>query len=306
MNKSYDLKVGYSCNNRCKHCVIYESRETLIRNGKPADLTSGECFSLIEKAVNGGVKYITLTGGEITLRSDFADIIAKCAENNLDMTIQTNGRRLSADNVFEVIKNTEAIKLVVALHGSKPEIHDSITQVDGSFEQTLAGIKAVSSLNKPIILKVVISQKNEYDLPRIIDLAEHIKVKYVCLAFPHAQGMAQEYFDEVVPRYETLIPILAETADRACKHNIKIEFETIPFCVVPQHIKLVGELKYLYLKSSFTMVQADTLDWDEIRCEIKKKGTRCSQCVLDETCEGVWQEYIDTFGDAELIPIKQR
>ena len=27
---TYDLKVGYACNNKCKHCVIDDSKDRLI------------------------------------------------------------------------------------------------------------------------------------------------------------------------------------------------------------------------------------------------------------------------------------
>ena len=47
---SYDVKVGYSCNNRCKHCVIDDSKDKLIAQKEKIDLSTDECLSLIKNA----------------------------------------------------------------------------------------------------------------------------------------------------------------------------------------------------------------------------------------------------------------
>ena len=80
--RSYDLKVGYSCNNRCKHCVIDDSKDKLIERKENIDLTTEECIFLINKAVDLGTKYIVLTGGEVSIRKDFPDLLRKTKYNS--------------------------------------------------------------------------------------------------------------------------------------------------------------------------------------------------------------------------------
>ena len=300
---TYDLKVGYLCNNLCKHCVIADSKERLIEDNISSDLTTEECLRQIDAELKNGITKIVLTGGEVTIRKDFDIIIKKCVENNLAITVQTNGRRLASEQIINVVKDVQDIKFIVALHGASAVIHDDITQVKGSFAETCKGISILSKYNKLLVLKVVISKINAIELPDIVTLADKLGVKYICFAFPHGQGAARKNFDEVIPRYSYLGPTLDKLIERASKLGVNIEFEAIPYCIIPKHMHMVGELKYLKDNIICTQVNEDTFEWNEVRKDIKRKGEHCCKCVVDSICEGPWEEYVTAFGDKELRPI---
>lgn len=300
---TYDLKVGYSCNNKCKHCVIDDSKDKLVEQRENIDLTTEECMEQIDAALKKGIDNIVLTGGEVTIRKDFPELIKKCTDNDLAITIQTNGRKLADERIINAIKDVIKIRFVVALHGKEAEVHDNITQVSGSFEQTCKGVKAMCNLNKLVILKVVISNINIPDLAGIVELAASLGVKYICFAFPHGQGAARKNFDEVMPTYSYLKPYLDQLIICAKENCINIEFEAIPFCIIPQAMQLVGELKYFDGDTICTQVKEDTFQWGEVRKSIKSKGKNCAKCDMNEFCEGPWYEYVDTFGTDELKPI---
>lgn len=300
---TYDLKVGYSCNNKCKHCVIDDSKDKLIESNKKIDLTTEECLELIDIEVKKGIDSIVLTGGEVTIRKDFNKLIQKCTSNNLDITIQTNGRNFINNDIIEIIREVNNIRFIVALHGANDVTHDYITQVNGSFFETCEGIKKIINLNKLVILKVVISKINALELKNIVKLAKKLGIKFICFAFPHGQGGARKNFGEVIPKYSDLKPLLEETILEANQQNIQIEFEAIPYCIIPKHMKLVGELKYLSGNAICTQVNEQTFNWHDIRKSIKGKGRNCEKCSLNNLCEGPWIEYIEAFGSDELIPI---
>lgn len=302
--RSYDLKVGYSCNNRCKHCVIDDSKDKLIERKENIDLTTEECIFLINKAVDLGTKYIVLTGGEVSIRKDFPDLLRKCAEEKLNITVQSNGRLLGKDSLLDVYKDICDIRFVIALHGAE-KTHDSITQVPGSFKETSNSIKKLVGINKLVILKVVISKINMEELPDIVNISKNLGVKYICFAFPHGQGAARKNFEEVIPTYSELKKYLFETIELAKRLEIQIEFEDIPFCIIPKNMHLVGELKYLGDDDAFcSQVKEKMFDWNQIRKDIKSKSEKCLNCDLNTICEGVWSEYTETFGFNDFKPIK--
>lgn len=300
---TYDLKVGYGCNNHCKHCVIDDSKDKLIEQNDNINLSTEECIEQIDEALEKGITNIVLTGGEVTIRSDFPELINKCKENNLNITIQTNGRNLRFDKIIETIKDITKIRFVIALHGETAETHDSITQVKGSFDETCEGIRKVCKLNKLVILKVVISKINEKELPGIVKIASKLGVKYFCFAFPHGQGAARKNFGEIMPRYFELKPILNKLIETAKNEKVNIEFEAIPFCIIPNNMNLVGELKYFDGDTICTQVKEDTFNWGEIRKSIKQKGIVCEKCDMNEFCEGPWSEYVEAFNFDEFKPI---
>ena len=301
---TYDLKVGYSCNNKCKHCVIDDSKDRLIEQKTAINLTTQECLQQIDDTFNKGIKNIVLTGGEITIRKDFDKIIEQCVKYYLDITIQTNGRRLADDFIIKSIKDVNHIRFIVALHGDSPTTHDKITQVQGSFEETCTGIKRMCEMNKLVILKIVISKINQKELANIVKIGAALGVKYMCFAFPHGHGAARKNFDDIIPTYTDIQPYLKELIKVAREYSVNIEFEAIPYCIIPYAMQLVGELKYYEGDTLCTHVKEETFQWSEVRHAIKRKGPKCIDCDMNQFCEGVWEEYEAAFGTSELTPIK--
>ncbi len=300
---TYDLKTGYSCNNRCKHCVIEDSRDRLVEQKNSVDLGTEDCLRQVDYAISQGSEYIVLTGGEVTIRKDFSQLVDYCLQKGLNITIQTNGRRLHVPEVAHAISTCRKIRCVVALHGACPDTHDGITQVTGSFDETCEGIRYATQHGILTILKVVISKKNRDELPGIVKLAGELGVHYICFAFPHGQGGARKRFDEMVPTYSELRPNLDLLIKKAKAHHIQIEFEAIPFCIIPHDMQLVGELKYRFGDTLCTQVGEDPFNWAEVRKSIKSKAPQCGRCSMDSICEGVWSEYIDAYGGSEFVPI---
>ena len=300
---TYDLKVGYACNNRCRHCVIEDSKDKLIEQHTSYDLTTEECLNQLDFAAEKGAKFIVLTGGEVTIRKDFPILMNKCKEYDFDITIQTNGRRLFTENVAKSIIEYKKVRCLIALHGANESTHDSITQVAGSFSETCKGIRHMTENNVLVVLKVVISKINMNELVQIINLASELGVQYICFAFPHGQGAARKNFEEIIPTYTALSPILKNMVEEAKNKRINIEFEAIPFCIIPYAMQLVGELKYLSGNTLCTQVKEDTFDWETVRKGIKRKSPKCKSCDMNSICEGVWSEYSESFGLSELKPI---
>ena len=300
---SYDVKVGYSCNNRCKHCVIDDSKDKLIAQKEKIDLSTDECLSLIKNAAKNNADGVVLTGGEVSIRKDFDVLLNECLKNNLAITVQTNGRRFATDSMIRLIKPIKNIRFIIALHGSNASTHDAINQIKGSFAETCSAIQKLRQINKFVVIKVVISKINMKELPDLVSLVAKLRAQYICFAFPHGQGAARKNFEEVIPRYNDLKPIFESLIQIAHNNKINVEFETVPFCIIPKHMKLVGELKYLKGSAMFTQVREDTKDWNDVRHSIKKKPGTCQSCAMNSICEGPWNEYIHTFGGNEFKPI---
>jgi len=306
MIHSYDLKVGYTCDHNCIHCVIQDSKRDVVLAKKTVDLTTDECMALIDQAIGRGVDSITLTGGEPTLREDFPLLIEKCRLNGLRITLQTNGGHLTKPRVISAIQDADAITYVIALHGATANVHDAITRTPGSFDKTLEGIRKVRDLGKPVIIKTVISRINMESLSAMVDLMEHEGLKDINMAFPHAQGAARVNFNAVVPKYSELRPCILQAAHNAKALGVNLTFETVPFCILPEFPEMTSELIYNFKEVECNQVHEDRFDWNKIRLSIKRKFDNCSSCVFCKYCEGPWCEYVDAFGDEEFLPIHIR
>jgi hypothetical protein len=159
-------------------------------------------------------------------------------------------------------------------------------------------------VDKPVTGKIVISRLN-FAYPReILELLYSLAVTHANFAFPHALGNARIHFDEVVPRYRELKPELSCLIQTSIELGTHINFEAVPFCVIPEYPEYVGELYDLGdAVRLFTPVGQMTRDWNDVRPAIKRKGPHCKGCCYDLICEGPWEEYIARSGDEDLTPV---
>ncbi|MCK5282313.1 MAG: radical SAM protein [Nanoarchaeota archaeon] len=306
-----DIKLGYTCNNNCIHCVIADQREFALKTRGNQDRSTDEYKIELYKSRLNGCNIVTFTGGEPTIRKDILELIRYAKLLGFDISMQTNGRMFYYKEFAEKAASIADINYVVALHSHKKEIHESITRAEGSFEQTVTGIKNLIALDQKLIGKVVISKKNIKHLKELMQFFIELNIKEVNMAFPHAQGNAWKYFDDVVPRYTELAPFVHKTIDFIEKYNkennenIKIEFEAIPLCFMQGYKNYVSELKFLGKKySELKALDGRVINWEQARKEIKRKFSQCKKCKYESICEGPWSEYVEKYGDNEFKEIK--
>lgn len=301
-----DMKLGYDCNNNCKHCIITNQRINAKRLKGYENRTTAECILEINDSIQAGHKEIVMTGGEPTLRNDFIELVRYAQRSGLTVSVQTNGRLFRTwDFAKEVSQYVEYY--IVAIHGSNAEVHDRITRVQGSYEQTVSGIKNLVKLNKRVVAKVVISKDNMTDLQNILLLLYEIGVNDVNMAFPHACEEMLEHYDEIVPTFLELRTIVEKCISFAEESRINLEFESLLPCSLEKSfpLKYFADFKHYNDRSHVKQLDGDVIQWEEARKKIKRKITSCSKCVYDSICEGFWMEYIILRGDKEFLPIIQ-
>jgi hypothetical protein len=131
------------------------------------------------------------------------------------------------------------------------------------------------------------------------------------IAFPHAEEFPVKVFNNVVPRYRELTPIINKIFGVALELEMKITLETVPYCIYKESAAFWTcnqDIQYsMHRGEDKTFIRSPSNSeinhWDITRPLIKRKGAKCGECLLDKVCEGPWHEYIDAFGDEEFIPL---
>ena len=296
--KKADLKVGFSCNNHCRFCVQGDKRT------KFGDKDTERIKKEMEEAVKD-CQGIVLTGGEVTLRSDFLELVRYAKKVGFKaIQVQTNGRMFAYPDFCKKTIKAGANEFSPALHGHNGELHDYLTRAEGSFEQTVQGIKNLKALNQKVITNTVVTRSNYRHLPEIAELLVSLRVDQYQFAFVHALGSAKENFKEVVPRFELVEPYIKKGLDVGIKTNTSVMTEAIPFCFMKGYENYVAE-----------QVIPDTkiFDANDIvenftkarQTQGKKKADKCKKCDYFEKCEGPWKEYPEEFGWDEFDPVNK-
>ena len=177
------FQITAGCNLRCKYCGA-DSTE-------PAEdeLTTEEIYALVRNLKRAGTTYLSLGGGEPTLRKDLLEIIAYTSPI-LGVGMVTNG--ILIDEEYACGLKYAGLSVVdISLDGPSAATNDPL-RGEGSYDK---GIRAIGNCKKagiPVIdIQTTISQGNYKELPLIIRLALDLEVNSVInefIPFGRAQG----------------------------------------------------------------------------------------------------------------------
>ncbi|MGC8851774.1 MAG: radical SAM protein [Minisyncoccia bacterium] len=301
--------AGYHCNNRCIFCINYDKRNI------PSPSTKDIKKEII-LAKKRGSTYLELIGGEPTIRPDIIELIqfAKKIGFNTIM-IATNGRMLSYYEFAEKILKAGLNSIVFSIHGHNAKLHDSLTQVPGSFKQINQGIKNVKEIIKKMHLNVslgtnttIVKQNYKY----LFQIGEYIRKLGLYNAefifVDPSYGGAYNFFDKLVPKISEIAPYVHKCLDIGKKYKIPHwHIRYVPLCYFTDYLNQISELHEIEIYDNTEHVAPDFYDEDAIRNRQEKgrlKTKKCKGCILYNKCEGLWKEYIKRYGDAELKPVK--
>ena len=160
--------LQYECNNKCSWCYA-PSEITSSREKRFDDKKENEFIDLIDGL---GVKKVILIGGEPSIYPNLERVISGISKKGIRASMVTNGRKLSNYDFVQRVGDAGLTSLTVSIEGSLPKVHDSITNVFGSFYQTLRGIDNSIKYGFPTCTETTMCNENENDLENIVDLLE--------------------------------------------------------------------------------------------------------------------------------------
>lgn len=159
------IELTYRCSEKCRHCYVVQSAE--------GEMTIEEVFSLLDQLKELGAFEVTFTGGELFLRKDVMQILRHAYSIGLVMNIFTNGISITDEQLIELVRLCPR-SVHFSLYSSKPEKHDAITRVKGSFERTLETAKKLIAMGVSVNIKSLGLKQTYEDIPELIELVESI------------------------------------------------------------------------------------------------------------------------------------
>ena len=194
-----------SCNLACSHC-----RASSKHGPYPNELTTSECFRLIDDIVLFSKPKMILTGGEPLLRKDIFEIICYGKKKGLVMVMSPNGTLLTDENVKKIMSS--GIKRIsISLDGPDAGSHDNLRQVPGAFKQACEGIERARRAGLEFKINTTVTKRNIKLLPNIMRLAKDLSARahHIFLLVP--TGRAKEMAEEELSasEYEETLRLLA-------------------------------------------------------------------------------------------------
>lgn len=299
--KRVDIKIGFSCNNRCLFCI--QGNKRFIES----DLDPEEIKKRLKLGRKDGAEAVVFTGGEPTFRPELLlELVSYARKIGYKVIqIQSNGRMFSYMNYCEKIIDSGANEFSPAVHGFSAEVHDNLTMVTGSWDQTIRGIRNLKKLGQYVMVNSVVVTDNFKSIPKLADLLIELKVNQFQFAFIHINELIvndREMINRVVPRISEVAPYIKKGLQIGIDAGVRVMTEAVPYCFMKGYEKFIAES--IIPEAHVFDGQLEIKDYTKYRKDQgKSRGPQCVKCKYFNVCEGPWREYPDIFGWEEFIPI---
>ncbi len=175
------------CNLSCSHCYINADPGA----ARSDELSLGEIKKVIDDLSSMGTPLILLSGGEPLVRGDFWEIAAYIKSKGMKSALSTNGTLIDYD-VAARLKECGVEYAGISLDGASAKTHDRLRNCEGSFEASVAALRACKDAGLMCGVRITVAKDNYRELAELIDLAENAGASRFCLYWLVPSGRGGE------------------------------------------------------------------------------------------------------------------
>lgn len=169
--ETMQIYLTNACNLCCKHCYMYA--ESSLKD----ELTLEEVLSICISFKKAGGQYVTLSGGEVSIRKDFCRMLREIHKIGLGIHILSNGVAWN-DELINAVLEINPERVQISLDGFD-EMSNAMVRGKGNFLKSLDTIDRLAKNNVNVYVAVtplyhiVLEHKQEY-----IQFAKQLVEKY--------------------------------------------------------------------------------------------------------------------------------
>ncbi len=304
------------CNLRCPHCYLDAGKK-----GED-ELTTNECFALIDEMKVLGTEMLILTGGEPLLRKDIYDIAKYASERGIWVVMGTNGV-LIIDKVVQKMLECGVKGVGISIDSVDPDKHDGFRGGPKSWEYSVRALEISRAYGLEVLVQTTIMETNYNEIPQLIDFAREKGAWSFNLYFLVQTGRGQEMNDLSPQRTEAMLTNLVELQNeyrpmlvrsKCAPHFKRIAFEralgglesggcmagtqygritpegNVTPC--PYMTVVAGNIR----ENRLTEIWQTAPVFQELR-NLKQLKGRCGDCEFKELCGGCRCRAYATYGD---------
>ena len=185
------FEITGRCNFNCRMCYVHNGQCNMLKN---EELPASWWIEAGRQAVEAGMVFLLLTGGEPLLREDFPEIYTALHEMGIVISVNTNGYLLSG-KIRELFRKYPPNRLNVSLYGSDNEIYEKFTGVRG-FDTVISNIKAMRETGIDVKLNCSITPDNRDDMENIYKVARELGLHIKTTSYMYPQTRLKGIFGE--------------------------------------------------------------------------------------------------------------
>jgi MoaA/NifB/PqqE/SkfB family radical SAM enzyme len=172
--ETLNIELTRFCYLECVHC------STLAGENVSEELSLNDVKRAIDDFINLGGKTLEISGGEPFCYKHIWEVLRYAKKNYLKVNLFTCGYLGSFEpekyrSLARNLKKLEVDKITVSIHGSASETHDSITQRQGSFKNTINFIKKLIQDDNYVGIHFVPMNPNFEEIDYVVRLCRRFR-----------------------------------------------------------------------------------------------------------------------------------
>jgi radical SAM protein with 4Fe4S-binding SPASM domain len=160
-----EIAVTYRCNLRCRFCYVGCGCRT--GGAEDGEMTTAQLRKILEAIRHEAqVPSVSFSGGEPLMRQDLPALVTHARGLGMRVNLITNAT-LADERTVAQLADAGLNSAQISLEGPTAEISDRLTDVEGSFERTIRGIKQLRDAGIHVHTNTTISAGNQDTVDRM-------------------------------------------------------------------------------------------------------------------------------------------
>jgi MoaA/NifB/PqqE/SkfB family radical SAM enzyme len=278
-----EVTVHFKCNLRCTHCMIEGTMDWL----RP-ESDDGFARILADNRRNRRWKGLTLTGAEVTLRRDLAQLARDARANGFEhVRIQTHGVRLADPDYCRELVDAGIDEYFVSVTAADAATHDAITGVEGAFDRTVQGLENLERFaHVTTLTNTVITSLSFRQLPAVVRRLGHLR-QLARMEFWSYWPMRETDEKNLIVSHLEVLPHLRQAIAEARALGRDVEVKNFPECLLgDDHDALDNSQPKLIIDPEF---------WPEFMRNGFHQCVHRARCA-STSCLGLNTAYVNKYG----------
>jgi radical SAM protein with 4Fe4S-binding SPASM domain len=304
------------CSLNCRMCYINQPAGDVSQRQR--ELSAEQWLKIAREAIDEGMHYLLLTGGEPLLRPDFFQIIEPLTRWGIFVSLFTNGTLITKD-VAKRLAQSPPFKIEITLYGATEKTYEAVTRIPGSYSLCLKGIENLLEQGLLLVLKSTLTRQNVGELEAMRQLAHSFGVPFLAgwLLTKRRDGKPSEVDDcRLSPREAIMLEATDKASatewEEAAIRGLPTEDERNFYCLAGKcafAITPAGEMNVcldLPLPSAKPLEIGFKSAWEEVKSFVDSApplSPACKSCDIRVFCHRcpAWS-YLETGTLTEPVP----
>lgn len=208
-------EVTRACAFSCVHC-----RADAQHRRHPLELTTDEGRALIDRLTGFGSPILVFTGGDPMMRRDLFDLIEHADRAGLRCSLTPTATALPTADRLRRAQEAGVRRIALSLDAPTPAVHDDFRGMRGSWERTMAILRAARSIGLSTQVNTTVTTHNLHLLPEMVRFVQDVGAVQWSVFFLVPMGRGQELSMITPEQHEETLQWLHDLA-RAGDFDVK-------------------------------------------------------------------------------------